>query len=190
MSQSCFPFNTCIWEITVMKLKCQRDRVSEVVWLLMVTLLPLPLCVFAEESQGEIEVKDPCACESLVEFQQATMSSLEQITQKHILILMQEARSGTKFKLYIYLVLLENQIVIHSFANRAQPSSDKLSCDVTGMVLLVGELLSTGGYVAVPVPSCFDGRIWVLDYSKGHANTREIPLWRQWEVNVVKSFSF
>lgn len=39
----------------------------------------------AEESQGEIEVKDPCACESLVEFQQATMNSLEQLTQKHIL---------------------------------------------------------------------------------------------------------
>lgn len=39
----------------------------------------------AEESQGEIEVKDPCACESLVEFQQATMNSLEQVTQKHIL---------------------------------------------------------------------------------------------------------
>ena len=32
-----------------------------------------------------MEVKDPCACESLVEFQQATMSSLEQLTQKHIL---------------------------------------------------------------------------------------------------------
>uniref|UniRef100_A0A7N8X8B7 Matrilin 4 n=1 Tax=Mastacembelus armatus TaxID=205130 RepID=A0A7N8X8B7_9TELE len=28
---------------------------------------------------------DPCACENLVEFQQATMSSLEQFTQKHIL---------------------------------------------------------------------------------------------------------
>lgn len=41
--------------------------------------------VCAEESQGEIEVKDPCACESLVEFQQATMSSLEQLTNKHIL---------------------------------------------------------------------------------------------------------
>ena len=41
--------------------------------------------VCAEESQGEMEVKDPCACESLVEFQQATMSSLEQLTQKHIL---------------------------------------------------------------------------------------------------------
>ncbi|CAB1436567.1 unnamed protein product [Pleuronectes platessa] len=37
------------------------------------------------ESQGEIEVKDPCACESLVEFQQVAMSSLEQLTQKHIL---------------------------------------------------------------------------------------------------------
>ncbi|XP_035486239.2 matrilin-4 isoform X2 [Scophthalmus maximus] len=38
--------------------------------------------VCPEESQGEIEVKDPCACESLVEFQQATMSNLEQLTQK------------------------------------------------------------------------------------------------------------
>ena len=43
------------------------------------------LCIPVEESQGEIEVKDPCACESLVEFQQATMNSLEQLTQKHIL---------------------------------------------------------------------------------------------------------
>ncbi|XP_029947655.1 matrilin-4 isoform X2 [Salarias fasciatus] len=42
----------------------------------------LKLNVCPEESLGEIEVKDPCACESLVEFQQATMSSLEQITQK------------------------------------------------------------------------------------------------------------
>ncbi|CAJ1051176.1 matrilin-4 isoform X2 [Xyrichtys novacula] len=40
----------------------------------------LKLNVCPEESQGEIEVKDPCACESLVEFQQATMSSLEQIS--------------------------------------------------------------------------------------------------------------
>ncbi|TKS71866.1 Matrilin-4 Precursor [Collichthys lucidus] len=47
--------------------------------------LKLNVCPAAEESQGEIEVKDPCACESLVEFQQATMSSLEQLTQKHIL---------------------------------------------------------------------------------------------------------
>ncbi|TMS18769.1 Matrilin-4 [Larimichthys crocea] len=44
--------------------------------------LKLNVCPAAEESQGEIEVKDPCACESLVEFQQATMSSLEQLTQK------------------------------------------------------------------------------------------------------------
>ncbi|XP_067361230.1 matrilin-4 isoform X4 [Channa argus] len=43
--------------------------------------LKLNVCP-AEESQGEIEVKDPCACESLVEFQQATMSSLEKFTQK------------------------------------------------------------------------------------------------------------
>lgn len=42
----------------------------------------LKLNVCPAESQGEIEVKDPCACESLVEFQQATMSSLEQLTQK------------------------------------------------------------------------------------------------------------
>nr|XP_046241032.1 matrilin-4 isoform X3 [Scatophagus argus] len=42
----------------------------------------LKLNVCPEESQGEIEVKDPCACESLVEFQQATISSLEQLTQK------------------------------------------------------------------------------------------------------------
>ncbi|XP_055364962.1 matrilin-4 isoform X3 [Betta splendens] len=42
----------------------------------------LKLNVCPEESQGEIEVKDPCACDSLVEFQQATMSSLAQFTQK------------------------------------------------------------------------------------------------------------
>uniref|UniRef100_A0A8C8GWI9 VWFA domain-containing protein n=1 Tax=Oncorhynchus tshawytscha TaxID=74940 RepID=A0A8C8GWI9_ONCTS len=46
----------------------------------------LKLNVCAEESQGEIEVKDPCACESLVEFQQATMSTLEQLKTKHILL--------------------------------------------------------------------------------------------------------
>uniref|UniRef100_W5MLJ9 Matrilin 4 n=1 Tax=Lepisosteus oculatus TaxID=7918 RepID=W5MLJ9_LEPOC len=45
----------------------------------------LKLNICAEESQGEIEVKDPCACESLVEFQQSTLSTLEQLTQKHIL---------------------------------------------------------------------------------------------------------
>uniref|UniRef100_A0AAV2M875 VWFA domain-containing protein n=1 Tax=Knipowitschia caucasica TaxID=637954 RepID=A0AAV2M875_KNICA len=42
----------------------------------------LKLNVCPAESQGEIEVKDPCACDNLVEFQQATMSSLEQLTQK------------------------------------------------------------------------------------------------------------
>uniref|UniRef100_A0A8C6LB49 Matrilin 4 n=1 Tax=Nothobranchius furzeri TaxID=105023 RepID=A0A8C6LB49_NOTFU len=42
----------------------------------------LKLNVCPAESQGEIEVKDPCACENLVEFQQATMSSLQQLTQK------------------------------------------------------------------------------------------------------------
>uniref|UniRef100_H3CI18 Matrilin 4 n=1 Tax=Tetraodon nigroviridis TaxID=99883 RepID=H3CI18_TETNG len=39
----------------------------------------LKLNVCPEESQGELEVKDPCACDRLVEFQQATMSSLEQL---------------------------------------------------------------------------------------------------------------
>ncbi len=44
-----------------------------------------------------------------------------------------------------FIILLENQIVIHSFANRAQPSSGKQSGDITGMVLLVGDFLSMGG---------------------------------------------
>ncbi|KAF6717443.1 Matrilin-4 [Oryzias melastigma] len=42
----------------------------------------LKLNVCPEESQGEVEVKDPCACENLVDFQQNTVSSLEQLTQK------------------------------------------------------------------------------------------------------------
>uniref|UniRef100_A0A672MX44 Matrilin-4-like n=1 Tax=Sinocyclocheilus grahami TaxID=75366 RepID=A0A672MX44_SINGR len=42
----------------------------------------LKLNVCAAESQGEIEVKDPCACESLVEFQQVTISTLDQLNQK------------------------------------------------------------------------------------------------------------
>lgn len=42
----------------------------------------LKLNVCPAESQGEVEVKDPCACENLVEFQQATITSLNQITQK------------------------------------------------------------------------------------------------------------
>uniref|UniRef100_A0A8C1A8Y1 Matrilin 4 n=1 Tax=Cyprinus carpio carpio TaxID=630221 RepID=A0A8C1A8Y1_CYPCA len=42
----------------------------------------LKLNVCAAESQGEIEVKDPCACESLVEFQQVMMSTLDQLNQK------------------------------------------------------------------------------------------------------------
>ncbi len=56
-----------------------------------------------------------------------------------------------------FIISLGNQIVIHSFANKAQPSSDKLSSDVTGMVLLARDLLSMGEtYTAMPVPSCFD----------------------------------
>ncbi|XP_050968711.1 matrilin-4 isoform X12 [Labeo rohita] len=42
----------------------------------------LKLNVCAAESQGKIEVKDRCACESLVEFQQVTMSTLDQLNQK------------------------------------------------------------------------------------------------------------
>ncbi len=72
-------------------------------------------------------------------------------------------------KPYIYLVLLENQIVIHSFAYTAQPSSDKLNLDVTGMVLV---LLVGRTYVASPMrinlPSCFDGQTEVWDYSYEH----------------------
>uniref|UniRef100_A0A4W4DZ80 VWFA domain-containing protein n=1 Tax=Electrophorus electricus TaxID=8005 RepID=A0A4W4DZ80_ELEEL len=48
----------------------------------------LKLNVCPEESQGEIEVKDPCACETLVEFQQATMTTLIQLNQKYILYTM------------------------------------------------------------------------------------------------------
>ncbi len=69
-------------------------------------------------------------------------------------------RYGTKFKLYIFIVLLENEVVVHSFTNRAQPSSHKLSGDVTSMVLLARDLLSMEGTnIALPVPSCFDGQI-------------------------------
>ncbi len=61
------------------------------------------------------------------------------------------------------------------FRQRAQPSSDKLSSDVTVMVLPVGRT-----YVALPVRvnlrSCFDEQIGVWDYSYGHENTREEPL--------------
>ncbi len=46
-------------------------------------------------------------------------------------------RYGTEFKLYIFIILLENQKVIHSFANSAQPSSHKLSGDVSGVVLVL-----------------------------------------------------
>ncbi len=47
---------------------------------------------------------------------------------------MPKAKYGTEFHVYIYLILLENYIVIKSFNNSVQPSSDRLSEDVTGMV--------------------------------------------------------
>ena len=65
---------------------------------------------------------------------------------------------------YIFIILLENQKVFHSFASRAQPSSDKLTGDVTGVVRLAGRLLSMEGtYTATPVPSCFNGQdeFWI-----------------------------
>uniref|UniRef100_A0A8C5DSG0 Matrilin-4-like n=1 Tax=Gouania willdenowi TaxID=441366 RepID=A0A8C5DSG0_GOUWI len=43
------------------------------------------ISTIAENLKLNVEVKDPCACENLVEFQQATMSSLQQLTQSHIL---------------------------------------------------------------------------------------------------------
>ncbi len=62
--------------------------------------------------------------------------------------------------IFIFVISLENQIVIHSFANRVQSSSDKLSGDVTDMVLLAGYLLSMWGtYTATPIPGCFDRQI-------------------------------
>ncbi len=61
---------------------------------------------------------------------------------------MNVVRYGTKLKLHIFIILQENQTVVHSFANRAQPSSHKLSGDVTGMVLV---LLVGRTYIASPV---------------------------------------
>ncbi len=67
---------------------------------------------------------------------------------------------ATNSNFIFFIILLENQIVIHSLANRAQPSSDMLSSDITGMVLLAGDLLSmVGTYAATLAPSCFDRRI-------------------------------
>ncbi len=90
-----------------------------------------------------------------------------------------KVRYGTEFKLYIFIILMGNQIVVHSFANRAQPSSHKLSGNITGMVLV---LLIGRTYIASPVrmnlSSCFDGRTGVWDYSYRHENTREEPLRR------------
>ncbi len=45
-------------------------------------------------------------------------------------------RYGTKFKLYVFVTLLENQKVIHSFTNRVQPSSHKQSGDISGVTFL------------------------------------------------------
>lgn len=82
---------------------------------------------FAEESQGEIEVKDPCACESLVEFQQATMAAMDQLNQKHILY-----ESVYKFTLFsLMLITLPStqiQTTVHSLfmGNGLQITTHKL----------------------------------------------------------------
>ncbi|XP_035990626.1 matrilin-4 isoform X13 [Fundulus heteroclitus] len=42
----------------------------------------LKLNICPAESQGEVEVKDPCACENMVEFQQGTINTLDLLTEK------------------------------------------------------------------------------------------------------------
>ncbi len=73
--------------------------------------------------------------------------------------------------------MLENQKVIHSFASWVQPSSDKISGDVKGMVLV---LLVGGTYAALLVrmnlPSCSDGQNEVWNYSM-EMNTQERSDW-------------
>lgn len=56
-------------------------------------------------------MKDPCDCESLVEFQQATMSSMEQLTQKHILLL----KSSFKHREINIVMVNENESLIFLF---------------------------------------------------------------------------
>ncbi len=62
-----------------------------------------------------------------------------------------------------FIILLENQIVIHSFANRAQPSSDKLSSDVSGVVLLGG--------------TCCQWRVHMLQHRFPAVLTNELKFW-------------
>uniref|UniRef100_A0A8C3AIE6 Matrilin 4 n=1 Tax=Cyclopterus lumpus TaxID=8103 RepID=A0A8C3AIE6_CYCLU len=64
--------------------------------------------VCPEESQGEIEVKDPCDCESLVEFQQATMSSLEKLTHQHILLLKTRLHPNTDKSILSWLMKINH----------------------------------------------------------------------------------
>jgi len=41
--------------------------------------------VVAEESKGETEIRSPCECEALVQFQTNTVAILQSLTEKNIL---------------------------------------------------------------------------------------------------------
>ncbi|KAG5274351.1 hypothetical protein AALO_G00135160 [Alosa alosa] len=71
----------------------------------------LKLNVCAEESQGEIEVKDPCACESLVEFQQATMAALDQLNQKHILYQIHEFTNVLHIRIPLPVTYIHSTVI-------------------------------------------------------------------------------
>ena len=63
----------------------ERSRQGRLVFLQI--LIPLTLCArLAEEGIGAgTELRSPCECESLVEFQGRTLGALEKLTQNHIL---------------------------------------------------------------------------------------------------------
>uniref|UniRef100_A0A8D0GG60 Matrilin 4 n=1 Tax=Sphenodon punctatus TaxID=8508 RepID=A0A8D0GG60_SPHPU len=46
----------------------------------------LKLNICPEEGKGETEIRSPCECEALVEFQSNTLAILENLTEKHILL--------------------------------------------------------------------------------------------------------
>uniref|UniRef100_A0A3Q2TVC6 Matrilin 4 n=1 Tax=Fundulus heteroclitus TaxID=8078 RepID=A0A3Q2TVC6_FUNHE len=54
------------------------------------------------QSQGEVEVKDPCACENMVEFQQGTINTLDLLTEKHILLMKIQNIFSIQVTLFIY----------------------------------------------------------------------------------------
>lgn len=48
-------------------------------------LLTVPKPPVAEESKGETEIRSPCECEALVQFQTNTVAILQSLTEKNIL---------------------------------------------------------------------------------------------------------